>query len=97
MDILLIFLGLLVIGCIYILIRNDKVYKFTIALNNMGYTICTNYLNSIEQLTEETIEENERLHNLWNSIMDISYTKMVLSFKPLKIKYWLTEFLKQYE
>lgn len=101
MNIVLIFLGLLLIGCIYIGIRNNKVYEFVTTLNDMGYTICTNYLNSIEQVTKERIEEYERLYNLWNSIINISYNKMVFSFKPLKFKYWLTEkqieFLKQYK
>lgn len=101
MNILLIFLGLLLIGCVYTGIRNYKVYIFVTTLNNMGFTICTNYLHSIEQVTEKTIEEYERLRDLWNSIVNIGYYKMVFSFKPLKLKYWLTEeqieFLKQYK
>lgn len=89
---------------LYIIIRNDMVYKFRIELGDIGYFILTKYLDNIPTDDEETyntcITECNKMRKVWISIMDIPYNKMLFSFKPLKPEYWLNkeqlEFLNYY-
>ena len=76
---------------IYILIRNNSVYNFELLLNERCYEICQNHLDSLDKLTPEAMEDHQELVNVWHSIMDIPYGKLLFSFKPLKPEYWLTE------
>lgn len=76
---------------IYLLIRNDSVCSFKILLSTRGYEICKNHLMSLDVLTPEAMEEHLELVNVWNSIIDIPYEKVLFSFKPLEPKYWLTD------
>lgn len=76
----------------YFLLRNDKVYHFRTDLNRMGYKVCQNHLDSCRDhygYDEQTY--HDKLVDMWNSISDISYDKMLLSFKPLNIETWLTK------
>lgn len=76
------------------LYRNEKVCEYQQSLNNRGYQICINYLHSIpsESYDEEARKKHEELRRQWNSIVNISYDKMLWQFwKPLKDKYWLTK------
>lgn len=77
---------------LYLLIRNNLVCRFTLQLNEGGYKIVTNYLDSCgDYLTDDELKNYEYLHSIWVSINNISYTRMLFSFKPLTPKYWLTE------
>lgn len=77
--------------CIWLLIRNIKVFNFQIDLNQQGYTICKKHLDSVELFDEKAQNEHEFLRDIWYEITDISYAKMLFSFKPLKPEYWLNE------
>lgn len=79
------------IVCAWLLIRNFKVFKFQIYLNEQGYNICKKHLDSVEHFDEKAWNEHELLENIWREITDISYAKMLFSFKPLKPEYWLNE------
>lgn len=75
----------------YLLIRNNYVRDFKLYLNDTGCDICMKYLNSIEEYTESEMLCHEKLRSIWLSIADISYDKMLFSFKPLREEYWLTQ------
>lgn len=60
-------------------------------LNQQGYNICTKYLDSLECFDEKALNEYIVLLDMWAEITDISYTKMLFSFKPLTPEYWLNE------
>lgn len=78
---------------IYILIRNNFVYKFVTNLNETCYQICLNHSNKIFDYNnlEDFMKEHERMEDMWESISKIKYEKMLYSFKPLKPKYWLNK------
>ena len=90
--------------CFYIIIRNNYVYRFKTNLNDLGYSILSKYLNSIDpqETDDDTFNELtskfDELREIWNSINDISYNKMLCSLRSLKPDRWLTkeqlEFLK---
>ena len=75
-----------------LLIRNFSVFRFTQQLNERSYKIVINYLDSCgDYLTDDESKKYKYLHSIWDSIMNISYTRMLFSFKPLTPEYWLTE------
>lgn len=82
----------LIIG-IYLMIRNILVFNFVRYLNRRGYEICKNYIDSIpdSEYDSEAQKNLMILRETWESICDIPYSRMVLSFKPLKPEYWLDE------
>ncbi len=91
--ILIIFISILLFS-LYMLYRNDKVFTFKTMLNDKSYKIVTNYLNSIpsEDYNSDEREKVIHLRDIWFSITDISYHKMMWCFwKPLKEKYWLNK------
>lgn len=88
------FVAFLVIGlffCFWLQIRNSKVFEFRMYLTEQGYNICKKYLDSVEHFDKKALNEHEFLVDVWNSITDISYEKMLFSFKPLKPERWLNE------
>lgn len=100
---MLIILITILIICLYIIIRNNSVYRFKTNLNDLGYSILSEYLDNISTDTDNKTfkiyeERFEELRSIWHSINDISYNKMLYSLKPLKPDRWLTkeqlEFLK---
>lgn len=78
---------------IYILIRNCFVYRFKKSLNDMCYLACKDHDRKIYENNnhEDFTNEHERVIGIWDSIVGISYGKMLFSFKPLKPKYWLNK------
>ena len=76
---------------IWLLIRNYKVFKFQMYLNEQGYNICVKHIDSVECFDEKALYEHKLLEDMWDEITDISYEKMLFSFKPLKPEYWLNE------
>ena len=102
--------AILILGLIlssYIFIRNNFVYRYRINLTDRCYKVVSHYLNAIpvdvsEEEFREKMDKHEEYRNMWEIIMmRNSYDKMLLSFKPLKDKYWLTkeqiEWLHQYD
>lgn len=81
---------LLFVGA-WLLIRNYNVFIFQLYLVEQGYNICKKHLDSVEHFDEKEWDKHQLLRNMWNEIADISYAKMLFSFKPLKPEYWLNE------
>lgn len=81
------------LSSMYILVRNNFVYKFVTNLNETCYQICLNHSNKIFDYNnlEDFMKEHERMEDMWESISKIKYEKMLYSFKPLKPKYWLNK------
>lgn len=86
--------------------RNNLVYIFKTKLDNTGWSILDKYLKEApisadDEVYKAYIAEYNRIHDIWMSIIDISYNKMLFSFKPLRLKYWLNEeqfkFLNYYD
>lgn len=107
MNFILIMLIVASFICLYLSIRNDRVYEFRTTINDIGYNIVQKHtLNWPIGIDEESYnaykEEYERLRNIWLSLStNVFYDKMLFSVKPLKPKYWLNEeqmeFLNYYE
>ena len=88
---LLVLLYILLGVLFYFLLRNDAVHNFRINLNSMAYKVCRNYLDSCSHYGYDEKTYHDKLVDMWNSIADISYDKMLYSFKPLNIETWLTK------
>jgi hypothetical protein len=66
----------------FFFIRNHNVCKFRCALNEIGYALTVSQVNS---------DKHSEYLNVWLSLLtDVSYNKMLYSFKPLKPEYWYT-------
>ena len=104
--IILLVLLILLVYCFYILYRNDKVYDFSIGLDNILYDELKRILNTYKddgEFYEDKINYNyikEKIEILLNKH---SYNKYLFSFKPLKLEKWFNEeelkfitYLKQY-
>lgn len=78
---------------VYILIRNNFVYEFVTSLNETCYQVCLNHNDKIYDYNnlKDFMKEHEKLEDIWKSISEIGYEKMLYSFKPLKPKYWLNK------
>ncbi len=91
MIIITFLLSVLALLSLYIIIRNNKVCEFTVNLNDEGFEVCKSHLLSVTEYNKKERDEHERLHKIWQSINNISYNKILYSFKPLKKEYWLTK------
>ena len=60
---------------IYILVRNNFVYKFVTNLNETCYQICLDHNNKIYDCNnlEDFMKEHEKLEDMWESISKIKY------------------------
>lgn len=92
-SLIILILLIVFLSSIYILVRNNFVYKFVTNLNETCYQICLNHSNKIYGYNnlEDFIKEHEKLEDMWESISKIKYEKILYSFKPLKPKYWLNK------
>ena len=93
-NIILTVLIVLALYTIIVLYRSNKVYQYRIYITQKCYDICTAHLDSIpnSEYTQDKHEYQQYLQQMWESISDISYYKMVFKFWiPLKDKYWFTE------
>lgn len=66
-----------------ILIRNDKVYKFRVYIANLIHSRACDMINDGASYQDTSY--------LWNMLDNISYEKMLYSFKPLKMECWFTD------
>ena len=65
---------------VYLLVRNSKVYKFTLKLIDLA---CAYNIRHLQDLYDD---------NAYEWFCDkYSYEKLLFSFKPLSLKYWFTE------
>lgn len=66
------------------LIRNSRVYTFRMSV-----------LKDIDSEVTKRIDQNaitsEEISQIYGILCEVSYTKMLYSFKPLKVEYWFTE------
>ena len=96
--------GLVLILCLiclivswYVLIRNEEVCKFQLELIDASYNVMNEYLNTLDpdKIDDDTfdkgMEKYIELYEIYDSICNLSYDKMLFSLKPLKANYWLTE------
>lgn len=93
-NIIVIFLIIILILSIIFIIRNEKVYQYRIYIGQKCYDVCTAHLDSIPnfEYTQDKREYHQYLRQMWQSISDVSYDKMLFKFWiPLKDKYWFTE------
>jgi hypothetical protein len=67
----------------YVQIRNYKVYKFRVYI---AYLIDSRACDMINDGASY-----QDISYLWEILDDISYEKMLFSFKPLKMEYWFTD------
>lgn len=79
---LLIILILLLSGSIYILFRNDKVFKFCRTLIEYSYEYSIRRVNELNFDYEDPYDWFACKH---------TYDRMLFSFKPLKLEYWFTK------
>ena len=81
------------IACLYFgLYRNGKVSRFLIGLNEDCKKILINYLDN-EPWKVHPIECQKTygmMCDMVESIRKLEYNKLLFSFKPLKVEYWLT-------
>ena len=97
---------ILIVFCLYIFRRNNKVYCFSISLNHFLFDELKRILNTYKNDNEFHEDENNYnyIKEKVNSLLDkYSYNKYLFSFKPLKLEKWFTKeelefitYLKQY-
>lgn len=105
-NLILILLVVLIVFCLYISRRNNKVYCFSISLSHFLFGELERILNTYKNDNEFHEDENnynyikEKVYSLLDKY---SYNKYLLSFKPLKLEKWFTKeelefitYLKQY-
>lgn len=84
------FIILLLIN-IYILIRNNKVADFKLMLLKKSAEALVKYLNFPNSDKKFNDYNFEKIYKLYKDINEISYDKMLFSFKPLIEDRWLTQ------
>lgn len=83
MNYVLIVCNIGIIISMYFLIRNNKVCKFRIYIADLVYSRACNMIDNGAS--------HRDIFYLWDMINDISYEKMLFSFKPLKMECWFTD------
>lgn len=68
----------ILVGLIYVLFRNLRVLKFRLWINQLQYDW------SVRHVKDNDYESAYK----WFNFSQISYNKMVFSFKPLKLEKW---------
>jgi hypothetical protein len=105
-NLILLVILILIVFCLYLLNRNNKVYYFNRSLCKFLYGELKRILNTYKDDYE--FHEDEDNYNCIEEKINIlldkySYEKYLYSFKPLKLEKWFTkeelefmEYLKQY-
>ena len=106
-DLILVVVLILIVLCsFYILIRNNKVYHFTVSSSNVLYGELKRILDTYKD-DDEFRKDEKNYFNLKEKAQILldknSYSEYLFSFKPLKLEKWFTEeelefveYLKQY-
>lgn len=79
---------------LYFIVRVPEARNFKDELTYKSCDILAAYIGSLPDNRDTTVEEEEqydRLHAIWMSIEDISYYRLLFSFKPLREEFWLNE------
>ena len=79
---------------LYFIVRASEARNFKDELTFKSCDVPADYIGSLPDNRDTTLEEEQqydRLHAIWMSIEDISYYKLLFSFKPLKEEFWLNE------
>jgi hypothetical protein len=83
MNYVLIVCSIGVIISMYVLIRNNKVFKFRVYIADLIYSRAYDMINDGAS--------HRDVFGLWDMLDDISYEEMLYSFKPLKMECWFTD------
>ena len=93
-NISIIWLIIPILGMVLMVYRDSKVHQYRSYILKRGYDVCTAHLDSIpgSEYTQDKREYHQYLRQMWESIRNVSYDKMVFKFWiALKDKYWFTE------
>ena len=105
-NLILLVLIFLLVLCLYILYRNNKVYCFVTSLCSFLFGELRRILNTYKD--DDKFQEDENNYNYIKEKIQFllekhSYSKYLFSFKPLKLEKWFSEeelefikYLKQY-
>ena len=105
-NLILIVLLILVVFCLYLFHRNNKVFCFSIGLSNLLFDELIRISNTYKN--DDEFHEDENNYNYIRektySLLDKhSYNEYLYSFKPLKLEKWFSKedlefmkYLKQY-
>jgi hypothetical protein len=97
---------ILIMLCLYVLHRNNKVYHFNVSLGNFLFDEMKRILNTYKDDNE--FHQDEVNYNYIKEKVQLlldkhSYDRYLYSFNPLKLEKWFTEeelefmkYLKQY-
>lgn len=93
-NISIIWLIIPILGMVLMVYRNSKVHQYRSHILKKCYDVCMAHLDSIpdSEYTQDKREYQQYLRQMWESIRNVSYDKMLFKFWiPLKDKYWFTE------
>ena len=105
-NLILLIVLILIVLCLYILNRSNKVLYFTVSLSVILFDELKRILNTYKD--DKDFHEDENNYNYIKEKIQFlldkySYNKYLFSFKPLKLEKWFTEeelefikYLKQY-
>ena len=93
-NISIIWLIIPILGMVLMVYRDSKVHQYRSHILKKCYDVCMAHLDSIpdSEYTQDKREYQQYLRQMWESIRNVSYDKMVFKFWiPLKDKYWFTK------
>lgn len=93
---ILIIFGIVILFIIVLAIRNEYTFAFLTALNHLIHDelirILDSYDNEKIHFTSEEQQKYECFSKKAHDILDrLSYYKIVFSYKPIRVKYWLSK------
>lgn len=93
-NISIIWLIIPILGMVLMVYRDSKVHQYRSHILQKCYNVCMAHLDSIpdSEYTQDKREYQQYLRQMWESIRNVSYDKMLFKFWiPLKDKYWFTK------
>lgn len=93
-NISIIWLIIPILGMVLMVYRDSKVHQYRSHILKRCYDVCMAHLDSIpdSEYTQDKREYQQYLQQMWESIRNVSYDKMLFKFWiPLKDKYWFTK------
>lgn len=93
-NISIIWLIIPILGMVLMVYRDSKVHQYRSHILKKCYDVCMAHLDSIpdSEYTQDKREYQQYLRQMWKSIRNVSYDKMLFKFWiPLKDKYWFTK------